>query len=128
MLERRGAVGLLTLNRPDVHNAVNADMASVLAGAVFDPGRQLGQDNQEIVDLFEAAMRTVAQRPAVALFLWSVSLSENVTNQDPLRQPALANAVALYSSLFNAACLVGHSSLRVGCMRELDQADCQPQP
>src|SRR5437879_3309918 len=34
LVERRGAVGLLTLNRPHVHNAVNADMATAFGAAL----------------------------------------------------------------------------------------------
>jgi crotonobetainyl-CoA hydratase len=34
LAERRGAIGLLTLNRPRVHNAVNADMATAFGAAL----------------------------------------------------------------------------------------------
>jgi crotonobetainyl-CoA hydratase len=34
LVERRGAVGLLTLNRPHVHNAVNAEMATAFGAAL----------------------------------------------------------------------------------------------
>ena len=34
LVERRGAVGLLTFNRPHVHNAVNADMATAFGAAL----------------------------------------------------------------------------------------------
>lgn len=74
---------------------VNVDGLGVLGGAAFArPG--LVQDNQEVVDLFEAAMRTVGQRPGVGVFLWSAGLSRNgfANSQDPLKQPALANAIA----------------------------------
>ena len=34
LVERRGSIGLLTLNRPRVHNAVNADMATAFGAAL----------------------------------------------------------------------------------------------
>jgi crotonobetainyl-CoA hydratase len=44
IVERRGAVGLLTLNRPRVHNAVNADMATAFGAALdrFDADPDVG--------------------------------------------------------------------------------------
>jgi hypothetical protein len=73
---------------------VNVDGINFLGSTVYERGG-LPKDNQEIVDLFEAVMQTVGQRPNVGLFLWSVSLSQGSgDNQDPLKQPALANAIA----------------------------------
>ena len=74
---------------------VNVDGINFLGGTVFEHGGQ-PQDNQEIVDLFEATMRTVGQRPNIGLFLWSIGLSRNGfgNNQDLLKQPALVNAIA----------------------------------
>lgn len=73
---------------------LNVDGANFLGSAVYQ--HQAVRDNQEIVDLFEAAMRTVGQRPGVGVFLWSAGLSRNgfANNQDPLKQPALMNAIA----------------------------------
>jgi hypothetical protein len=74
---------------------VNVDGLNFRGGSVFETG-PLPQDNQEVVDLFEAAMRTVGQRPGVGIFLWSAGLSRNGfgNRQDVLKQPALVNAIA----------------------------------
>jgi hypothetical protein len=53
-------------------------------------------DNQELVDTFEALMRTVGQRADVGLFMWTISLGtdQGAVRSDPLQNPALAAAIA----------------------------------
>lgn len=43
LIEKRGAVTLLTLNRPEVHNNVDAELACLLADAIIDFGRDDAQ-------------------------------------------------------------------------------------
>ena len=45
LIEMRGEVTLLTLNRPEVHNNVDADLAMLLADAIID----FGADHQQKV-------------------------------------------------------------------------------
>lgn len=45
LIEKRGEVTLLTLNRPEVHNNVDADLAMLLADAIID----FGADDQQKV-------------------------------------------------------------------------------
>jgi len=58
-------------------------------------GSNAARNDQEIVDAFEAFMRTVGQRPNVALFLWTVSLAPDpvAARSDPLQHPALLAAI-----------------------------------
>ncbi len=46
LIEKRGEVTLLTLNRPEVHNNVDADLAMLLADAIIDFG---ADDDQKVL-------------------------------------------------------------------------------
>jgi hypothetical protein len=56
---------------------------------------QAPQDNQEVVDYFEALMRVLGQQPTTGgFFFFAVYLPGGTLRQDPLNQPELMNAVA----------------------------------
>lgn len=68
------------------------------------------RDNQEIVDYFEAQMRTVGQKYTDGFFLWESDVSSGTGGNfaDPLKQPALLSAVANWwagDSSYLASCL-----------------------
>jgi hypothetical protein len=54
------------------------------------------RDKQELVDFFEAQMRTVGQKRKIGYFIFAANLSNNSNGSflDPLKQPALVNAIA----------------------------------
>ena len=49
LIEKRGAVTLLTLNRPEVHNNVDDELACLLADAIIDFGQD---DDQSVLVIF----------------------------------------------------------------------------
>lgn len=55
LVEKRGAVTLLTLNRPEVHNNVDAELACLLADAIVEFGRD---DAQSVLVITGAGNKT----------------------------------------------------------------------
>jgi len=74
----------------------NLEGVSYKGPTVCSQGPNSVQNDQEIVDAFEALMSTLGQRKNVGLLLWTISLSPDpaAARSDPLQHPALAAALA----------------------------------
>jgi hypothetical protein len=74
----------------------NLEGVSYKGPTVCGQGPNSVQNDQEIVDAFEALMSTLGQRKNVGMLLWTISLGPDpaAARSDPLQHPALAAAIA----------------------------------